>query len=202
MGVARGGGGPSRSAPSRSPSMSRPSSSRPSSRPSTGATRPSPGGARPSTGATRPSAGGTRPNTGATRPSTGGSRPSTGGRPSQGTGPTGGRPSQGQLNNFLDLGGPSTGGRPGQQPSTRPSPVQAARPETSCRIAHRQVNSQPDLEWAHAPEPANDQANVLVLVNVPNPAKVVPQKTVPTELRIDKEIVRTGKTLARGVAPI
>lgn len=112
-GGSRGGGGPSRSAPSRSapsrsPSMSRPSSSRPSSRPSTGATRPSTGGSRPSTGS---------------RP-TQGTRPSTGNRPTQGT--PGGRASQSQLNNFLDLGGPSAGGnapggRPTQLPNTRPS---------------------------------------------------------------------------------
>jgi hypothetical protein len=82
-GASRGGGGYSRPSASRSPSVSRPSS-RPASRPST---------SRPST---RPS----------TRPAAG-SRPSTGGRPSAGS-----RPSKGQLNNFLDISGPSTG-RPG-----------------------------------------------------------------------------------------
>lgn len=84
-GVSRGGGGGySRPAPaaSRTPSVSRPAP-QPSSRPQV---------SRPST---QPSVG--------TRPSTG-TRPSPGTRPS-----TGGRPSQGQLNDFLDLSGPSTG---------------------------------------------------------------------------------------------
>ena len=75
------------------------------------------------------------------RPSTG---PSTGTRPSTrpGTRPsTGGRPTQGQLNNFLDLSGPSTG-RPGTRPSTRPSTGPAARAAAgSCREAERQQRS-------------------------------------------------------------
>lgn len=119
-GVSRGGGGMSRPSPSfsRSPSVSRPSPSR--NRPSTpSVSRPSaPSAKRPSTpSVSRP------PAPSARRPST----PSAG-RPSTGRPSVGAQPSRGDLQNFLNIPGPSAGGsgRPSNLPSRGGSNLGAA----------------------------------------------------------------------------